>query len=154
MSDDQFFIPVSAMEMPRFAGMPSFMRLPHLEMGSPRIDEVEMGLVGVPWDAGTTNRPGPRHGPRQLRDLSTMIRAMNPVTGVNPFTMVNCADLGDVGPNPIDLDDIRVNFLGPQGVPTPPHQPPADGQVHCPLILSTSSGQGPSWLHGPMGESI
>ena len=41
MSDDQFFIPVSAMEMPRFAGMPSFMRLPHLEMGSPRIDEVE-----------------------------------------------------------------------------------------------------------------
>ena len=72
MSDDQFFIPVSAMEMPRFAGMPSFMRLPHLEMGSPRIDEVEMGLVGVPWDAGTTNRPGPRHGPRQLRDLSTI----------------------------------------------------------------------------------
>ena len=51
MSDDQFFIPVSAMEMPRFAGMPRFMRLPHLEMGSPRIDEVEMGLVGVPWDA-------------------------------------------------------------------------------------------------------
>ena len=110
MSDDQFFIPVSAMEMPRFAGMPSFMRLPHLEMGSPRIDEVEMGLVGVPWDAGTTNRPGPRHGPRQLRDLSTMIRAMNPVTGVNPFTMVNCADLGDVGPNPIDLDDSMARI--------------------------------------------
>ena len=105
MSDDQFFIPVSAMEMPRFAGMPSFMRLPHLEMGSPRIDEVEMGLVGVPWDAGTTNRPGPRHGPRQLRDLSTMIRALNPVTGINPFELVNCADLGDVGPNPIDLQD-------------------------------------------------
>jgi len=64
-----------------------------------------MGLVGVPWDAGTTNRPGPRHGPRQLRDLSTMIRALNPVTGVNPFATVNCADLGDVGPNPIDLQD-------------------------------------------------
>ena len=105
MTDDNFFIPVSALDMPRFAGMPSFMRLPHLEMDSPRIGDVEMGLVGVPWDAGTTNRPGPRHGPRQLRDLSTMIRAINPVTGINPFQLVNCADLGDVGPNPIDLQD-------------------------------------------------
>ena len=105
MSDDDFFTPVSALEMPRFAGMPSFMRLPYLTLDSPRIDEVEVALVGVPWDAGTTNRPGPRHGPRQLRDLSTMIRAMNPVTGVAPFTLANCADLGDVGPNPIDLQD-------------------------------------------------
>ena len=105
MTNNEFFQPVSALEMPRFAGMPTFMRLPHLEMDAPEIAAVEMGLIGVPWDAGTTNRPGPRHGPRQLRDLSTMIRAMNPVTGINPFKMVNCADLGDVGPNPIDLQD-------------------------------------------------
>jgi guanidinopropionase len=100
-----FFQPVSAIEMPRFAGMPTFMRLPHLTLDAPEITDVEMGLIGVPWDAGTTNRPGPRHGPRQLRDLSTMIRALNPVTGINPFSTVNCADLGDVGPNPIDLQD-------------------------------------------------
>ena len=61
MSDDQFFIPVSAMEMPRCAGMPSFMRLPHLEMGSSRIDEVEMGRGGVgrgadgAWDHAPIN---------------------------------------------------------------------------------------------------
>lgn len=102
---DSFFQPVSALDVPRFAGVPTFMRLPHLTMDHPRIADVELGLVGVPWDAGTTNRPGPRHGPRQLRDLSTMIRAMNPVTGVSPFAMVNCADLGDVGLNPIDLQD-------------------------------------------------
>ena len=107
---EAFFQPVSAIEMPRFAGMPSFMRLPHLDLDAPRIDEVEMGLIGVPWDAGTTNRPGPRHGPRQLRDLSTMIRALNPVTGVNPFATVNCADLGDVGPNPIDLADSMARI--------------------------------------------
>ena len=105
MRKDAFFQPVSALEMPRFAGMPSFMRLPHLTMESKEISRVDMGLVGVPWDAGTTNRPGPRHGPRQLRDLSTMIRALNPVTGINPFALVNCADIGDVGPNPIDLQD-------------------------------------------------
>ena len=105
MRKDGFFQPVSALEMPRFAGMPSFMRLPHLTLESQEISRVDIGLVGVPWDAGTTNRPGPRHGPRQLRDLSTMIRALNPVTGINPFELVNCADLGDVGPNPIDLQD-------------------------------------------------
>ena len=105
MRNDGFFQPVSALEMPRFAGMPSFMRLPHLTLESQEITRVDIGLVGVPWDAGTTNRPGPRHGPRQLRDLSTMIRALNPVTGINPFELVNCADLGDVGPNPIDLQD-------------------------------------------------
>jgi len=59
----------------------------------------------VPWDAGTTNRPGPRHGPRQLRDFSTMIRRVNGATGVDPFALVNCADLGDVGINPADLQD-------------------------------------------------
>jgi guanidinopropionase len=66
---------------------------------------VQVGLIGAPWDGGTTNRPGPRHGPRQLRDASTMIRAQNGVTGVRPFEMVNCADLGDVPPNPADLMD-------------------------------------------------
>jgi guanidinopropionase len=93
------------MDLPRFAGVPTFMRLPYLTPKDEAFAQVQMGLVGVPWDAGTTNRPGPRHGPRQLRDLSTMIRAGNPVTGVNPFELVNCADLGDVSPNPIDIID-------------------------------------------------
>ncbi|WP_293577262.1 agmatinase [Phaeobacter sp.] len=102
---DEFFQPVSAMEMPRFAGVPSFMRLPSLQPDHPRFGDVQMGLIGVPWDGGTTNRAGARHGPRQLRDYSSMIRAMNPVTGINPFASVNCADLGDVPPNPVDIED-------------------------------------------------
>ncbi|WP_406651398.1 agmatinase [Aliisedimentitalea scapharcae] len=93
------------MDLPRFAGVPTFMRLPNLTPDHPRYGEVQMGLIGVPWDGGTTNRPGARHGPRQLRDYSTMIRAMNPATGVNPFASVNCADLGDVPPNPVDILD-------------------------------------------------
>ena len=104
MSSD-FFTPVSGMELPRFAGVPTFMRLPHIELTDPRLTEVDIGLIGVPWDSGTTNRPGPRHGPRQLRDASTMIRAQNGATGVRPFERVNCADLGDVGPNPADIID-------------------------------------------------
>lgn len=102
---DPFFQPVSAMDLPRFAGVPTFMRLPHLTPDHDRYADVQMGLVGVPWDGGTTNRAGARHGPRQLRDYSSMIRAMNAATGVNPFASVNCADLGDVPPNPIDIQD-------------------------------------------------
>ncbi len=100
-----FFQPVSGMDLPRFAGVPSFMRLPVMDLDHDRIAEVDVGLIGVPWDSGTTNRPGPRHGPRQLRDASTMIRAQNGATGVRPFDLINCADLGDVGPNPADIHD-------------------------------------------------
>ncbi|MEE2773326.1 MAG: agmatinase [Pseudomonadota bacterium] len=102
---ENFFKPVSGFELPRFAGLPTFMRLPHLKMDDSKIKEVEIGLIGIPWDSGTTNRPGPRHGPRQLRDMSTMIRAQNGVTGVRPFEKFNCADLGDVGPNPANIED-------------------------------------------------
>ena len=102
---NNFFQPVDGMELPRFAGIPSFMRLPHLNLNHQSINEVDFGLIGVPWDAGTTNRPGPRHGPRQMRDLSTMIRAMNGATRIKPFELANFADLGDAPVNPADIQD-------------------------------------------------
>lgn len=105
MTTDPFFHPISGMDLPRFAGIPTFMRLPLVQPDHDRFSEVGIGIVGVPWDSGTTNRPGPRHGPRQLRDASTMIRAQHPVTGLRPFDTVACADLGDVGPNPADILD-------------------------------------------------
>lgn len=105
MMSDSFFQPISGFDLPRFAGVPTFMRLPHVTPDHPRFQDVQIGLVGVPWDSGTTNRPGPRHGPRQLRDASTMIRAQHQVSGLRPFEAANCADLGDVGPNPADIQD-------------------------------------------------
>jgi len=112
MGSDNFFRTVSGFDLPRFAGVPSFMRLPHVGPDDPQFAAVDIGLVGVPWDSGTTNRPGPRHGPRQLRDASTMIRAEHPVSGVRPFDLVNCADLGDVGPNPADIADSMNRITG------------------------------------------
>ena len=102
---DPFFKPVSGFDLPRFAGVPTFMRLPHVALDAPKIKDVDIGIIGVPWDSGTTNRPGPRHGPRQLRDASTMIRAEHPVSGVRPYERLNCADLGDVSINPADIED-------------------------------------------------
>ena len=107
---DTFFQPVLGFELPRFAGIATFMRLPHVDLLDKRLNDVQIGLIGTPWDGGTTNRPGPRHGPRQLRDYSTMIRAENGATGVRPFELVNCADLGDVGPNPADLHDTMARI--------------------------------------------
>jgi guanidinopropionase len=110
MMTDPFFRPVSGFDLPRYAGVPTFMRLPHVALDHPRVGDVDIGLIGAPWDGGTTNRPGPRHGPRQLRDASTMIRAEHGTTGARPFEQVSCADLGDVPPNPADLHDSLARF--------------------------------------------
>ena len=107
---DTFFTPVSGMELPRFAGIPTFMRLPHVPHDHPRAGDVQIGLVGLPWDGSVSNRPGARHGPRALRDASSMIRAQNGATGVRPFELARCADLGDVGPNPVDGPDTLQRF--------------------------------------------
>lgn len=107
---DPFFQPVSGMDLPRFAGVPTFMRLPLVGPDHPRRKDVEIGILGLPYDGGTSNRPGARHGPRALRDASTMIRARHPVTGVRPFAARRVADLGDIGPNPVDMADTLARF--------------------------------------------
>jgi guanidinopropionase len=50
-------------------------------------------------------RAGARHGPRQIRDLSTMARNAHHATGIMPFELCNCADLGDTPVNPVDIED-------------------------------------------------
>ena len=93
--------PVSGTVVPRFGDIATFMRLPLFRDPA----DVEIGMVGVPWDGGTTNRPGARHGPRQMRDLSTMMRRVHHVTGVAPYELAKCGDLGDAPVNPASLDD-------------------------------------------------
>ncbi len=88
-------------EMPRFAGVATFMRLPYLAESA----EVDIALIGIPFDTGTTNRPGARHGPRQMRDMSTLIRRVHHVSKIAPFELCRCADMGDAPVNPVDIDD-------------------------------------------------
>ncbi|MGC4242937.1 MAG: arginase family protein, partial [Herbaspirillum sp.] len=102
---NDFFTPITGSVLPRFAGIPTLMRLPPLTLEDARLAELDIALVGVPWDGGTTNRPGARHGPRQVRDASTMVRNVNRASGINPFALCHCADLGDAPVNPADLMD-------------------------------------------------
>ncbi|MEI8324020.1 MAG: agmatinase [Betaproteobacteria bacterium] len=102
---DAFFTPITGSVMPRFAGLATLMRLPYVGFDDEHFAQVDIGLIGVPWDGGTTNRPGARHGPRQVRDTSTMVRNVNRASGLKPFSACNCADLGDAPVNPVDLMD-------------------------------------------------
>ena len=99
----KFDQPVSGTVTPRFGGIATFMRLPHVPLD--KAEGIDIGLAGIPWDAGTTNRPGPRHGPRQLRDNSAMVRRMHQVFRMSPYDIANCADLGDCPVNPADVQD-------------------------------------------------
>jgi guanidinopropionase len=101
-NNDQFQ-PIPGLEVPRFAGVATFMRLPQVKLEE--AGDVDIGLIGVPWDGGTTNRPGPRHGPRQMRDASAMIRQVHHRLKIEPFKLANVADLGDAPVNPADLMD-------------------------------------------------
>ncbi len=96
------FRPASGMETPRFSGVPSFMRLPVLASEAAP-GAVDIGLIGIPFDGATTNRPGARLGPRGVREASTGTRAVNHATGVAPYDLAACADLGDVPVNPVDV---------------------------------------------------
>ncbi|MFZ5677002.1 MAG: agmatinase [Pseudomonadota bacterium] len=102
--------PVSGFVSPRFGGIATFMRLPHVALEEAR--GIDIGLAGIPWDGGTTNRPGPRHAPRQVRDNSAMIRRVHPVSHVVPFELANCADLGDCPVNPADVQDALKRVEG------------------------------------------
>ncbi len=94
--------PPSGMASPRFSGIASFMRLPVLDPAEAP-GRVDIGLVGIPFDGATTNRPGARLGPRRVREASTGTRALNAATGIAPYDLAACADLGDVCVNPIDV---------------------------------------------------
>jgi agmatinase len=112
--------PTDALTYARFTGVPTFMRLPLIT--DPR--ELEVALVGVPFDGGTTYRPGARFGPRHIREQSAIIRPWNPVLGVNPFAKRRTADFGDLPVNPLSIEDTfrRIERAV---------QPLLDGEVRC-----------------------
>ena len=93
--------PLSSMTTPRFADIATFFRLPVVK----DLKDLDYCICGVPWDGGTTNRPGARHGPREVRNSSSLIRLYHPVSLKSPYNEYNIADIGDCPVNPADLQD-------------------------------------------------
>lgn len=94
---------------PRYTEIPTFMRTPH----ESRLDDLDIAIVGVPFDGGVTNRPGARHGPREIRNMSSLTRSIHHVTRVNPYELCRIADVGDVRfTNVYHLDEAIKNVEG------------------------------------------
>src|ERR1700719_3735448 len=79
------------MKEPRYTEIATFMRAPLARS----LVNVDIGLIGVPTDLGVTNRPGARHGPREIRNASSLMRAFNVGMRMNPYDLCRIADLDD-----------------------------------------------------------
>ena len=91
--------PLGGNDMPRFAGQASFFRLPvHADARG-----LDVALIGMPVDIGTSNRSGARFGPRQIRAESVLVRPYGMATQAAPFDSFQIADIGDVAVNPYNL---------------------------------------------------
>jgi agmatinase len=92
--------PRNPFRSPRFGQIATFMLLP--AVASPR--DLDVALLGIPYDGGTSYRSGARFGPRAVREQSSLIRTWHPVLKVHPFERLRVADCGDVDVVPISIE--------------------------------------------------
>ncbi len=95
--------PVLSTQVPRYAGPATFALLPRIdEIGS---NDLDIAVLGVPFDGGVSYRPGARFGPSHVRESSRLLRPYNPALDLSPFGVQQVADAGDVAVNPFSLDE-------------------------------------------------
>ncbi|MEU8244159.1 agmatinase [Actinoplanes missouriensis] len=97
---------VDATVVPRFAGPATFARLPRID----EVSDIDVAVLGVPFDAGVSYRPGARFGPAHVRESSRLLRPYNPAAGVEPFAAQQVADAGDLGVNPFDIAEALTGI--------------------------------------------
>ena len=93
--------PVDARQIPRYAGLGTFARLPQ----SAEVIKADIAILGVPFDAGTTYRPGARFGPQAIRQASRLLRPYDPALDTEPWGTQQVVDAGDVGANPFSIPE-------------------------------------------------
>ncbi len=139
----KFNQPLSGNDMPRFAGNASMFRLPISEDPT----DIDVGIVGVPLDIGTSNRTGTRYGPRQIRAESVLVRPYSMATGAAPFESFQVADLGDVAlnaynlPKSVDLITAHFDELMQAGVTTVSLG--GDHTITLPILRAVAKRHGP-----------
>lgn len=138
----------SGRHLPRYVGIPTFFRTPY----RPEMEGVDIGIVGVPFDGGVTNRPGARHGPREVRNASTQVRRINQATRVAPFDSVAVADLGDVVvERPFELtgshEEIRAGFERIHAAGIVPLTVGGDHSISLPILRAIAAGGSVGMIH-------
>ena len=132
-------------KQPRYVGIPTFFRTPHTQ----DLTAVDVGLIGVPFDGGVTNRAGARHGPREVRNQSSLLRPINTATGAQPFHDLRIRDLGDCWiENPYDLaaalDEIEAYYRRVVSAGVTPVSVGGDHSIAWPILRAVAA-------NGPIG---
>jgi guanidinopropionase len=152
MTDDPRFpsggTATDVMVKPRYTGVPTFMRAPMVN--SPA--DVDIAMIGVPYDGAVTNRPGARHGPREIRNMSSFMRTTHHVTRINPYELCRIGDLGDVDlPNLFDLygtvDDITAYYAAVHAAGAAPLTAGGDHMITYPIFRAIAAERPVGMIH-------
>ncbi|MBL8698291.1 MAG: agmatinase [Alphaproteobacteria bacterium] len=132
-------------QRPRYSGVATFFRTPYREA----LDDLDIALVGVPFDGGVTNRTGARHGPREVRSQSSLLRRINAATDIDPFALARIADIGDAwieAPFALvaALDEIADTFRAVHAAGVVPVSVGGDHSVTLPILRAIAK-------HRPVG---
>jgi guanidinopropionase len=135
-------------QQPRYVGLPTFFRAPYTE----DLAEVDVALIGVPFDGGVTNRPGARHGPREVRNQSSLIRPYNPATGAAPFSQLRVRDIGDCWiERPYELsgalDEIEAFYRQVAAAGVTPVTVGGDHSISWPILRAVAAKRPVGMVH-------
>ena len=136
------------MTRPRYSGLPTFMRVPYTES----LDGVDIGLIGVPFDGGVTNRTGARHGPREIRNQSSLCRKYNQATGVSPYELCRVRDIGDAWiEKPFTLEgshaEIQAFYERVHGAGITPLSAGGDHSITLPIFRAIAKDEPVGLVH-------
>src|SRR5262245_60361095 len=134
MRGNPLYQPVDASVTPRFAGIATFMRTARRDIAP----DLDVALVGVPFDIGVNYRAGARQGPAAVREASRFSRRVHPTSGISPHAMCNVAHVGDATVNPLDfhrsLEMIQEFYAAIEAVGATPITIGGDHTVPLPIL--------------------
>ncbi len=139
----QYNQPIGGNDLARFSGPNTFMRLPQASS----LDRLDVAILGVPMDIGTSWRSGTRFGPKQIRSESAMIRPYNMSNGAAPFDHLQIADIGDLAINTFSLADslkiIKESYDGILAQGVVPVAMGGDHSITLPILRAMAAKHGP-----------
>ncbi len=136
------------MSAPRYMEIPTFMRAPLVD----DLSDFDIAMIGIPYDGAVTNRPGARHGPREIRNASSMMRSINPSTRVNPYELCRIGDGGDVAfTRAYDIEgahaDIEARFSAIHLAGVAALAAGGDHSISLPILRALASEQPVGLIH-------